>query len=336
MLRPKFRYFYAILPFMSNYIAIDIGGTQIRAGLYPPDSLIPIKLERTSTRHPSSTPLERLIDLIASIWPTDDKIACIGAAAPGPIDPRSGIIHEAPNIQGWINMPLQKHLEERFHVPVALGNDANLAAMGEWRYGAGKGHHDIVYLTISTGIGGGVIIDDQLMVGANGLAAELGHITVLPGGPMCGCGLRGHLEAVASGPAMAHWAEQELQRGVSSSLLPGPGLTAKAISSAASAGDSLAIAALARSGTFIGRAIADYLHIFNPSIVIIGGGVSKAGALLMDPMRFAMQENVLSPHYTENLILTTAALGDEAGLMGALALARSKTIETKTSPSTVN
>jgi glucokinase len=306
------------------YIAVDIGGTQIRAGLYPTDSLVPTKLQRTSTRHPSSTPLERLINLIASIWPEDGKIAAIGAAAPGPIDPRLGIIHEAPNIPGWVNMPLRKHLEERFQVPVALGNDANLAALGEWKYGSGKGHHDLLYLTVSTGIGGGVIIDDHLLVGANGLAAELGHVTVLPGGPLCGCGLRGHLEAVASGPGMARWVEGELQRGVPSSMQLGPGLTAKAIGNAASAGDTLAIAALSRTGTFIGRALADFLHIFNPSIVIIGGGVSQTGSLLLGPMLISMQENVISPHYTDDLILTTAALGDEAGLLGALALAHDR------------
>jgi glucokinase len=308
---------------MSNYIAIDIGGTQIRAGLYPQDGLTPIKLERTTTRHPTCTPVERLIDLIASIWPEGGEVASIGAAAPGPIDARLGIIREAPNIPGWINLSLGKLLQDRFHVPVALGNDANLAAMGEWRYGAGQGHHDVLYLTISTGIGGGVIIDDRLIIGANGLAAELGHVTVLPGGPLCGCGLRGHLEAVASGPGIARWVEQELQRGAASSLVPGPGLTAKAIGSAASNGDALAIAALARSGTFIGRAVADFLHIFNPSIVIIGGGVSLTGAFLLEPMRTSMKENVISPYYTDNLILTTAALGDEAGLLGALALAHS-------------
>jgi glucokinase len=308
---------------MSNYIAIDIGWTQIRAGLYPQDGLTHIKLDRTSTFHPTSTPLERLIELIASIWPAQDNVAAIGVAAPGPIDARLGIIREAPNIQGWNNLPLSKLIQDRFHVPVALGNDANLAAMGEWRYGAGRGHHDLIYLTISTGIGGGVIMDDRLIIGANGLAAELGHLTVLPGGPLCGCGQRGHLEAVASGPGMAHWVEQELQRGVTSTLQPGPGLTAKAIGSAASNGDALAIAAIARSGTIIGRALADYLHIFNPSIVIFGGGVSQTGSFLFDPLRAAMQESVMSPYYTENLVLATAALGDEAGLLGALALAHS-------------
>jgi glucokinase len=317
---------------MDTFIAVDIGGTQIRAGLYPLDSFTPIKLERTSTHQISTTPLERLNSLIASIWPHEGKVVGIGAASPGLIDPHQGIIREAPNIQGWVNFPLRQHLQERFQVPVYLGNDAKLAAMGEWKYGAGQGHHNLLYLTISTGIGGGVIIDDRLLVGADGLAAELGHVTVLPDGPLCSCGRRGHLEAVASGPGMTRWVEQELQRGAASRLAPGPELTAKAIGAAAASGDALAIAALARSGNFIGRALADYLHIFNPSIVIVGGGVSSTGDLLLEPIRLAMLENVLSQGYTENLILTTALLGDEAGLMGALALAHSQAAETLLHP----
>ena len=312
---------------MNTYIAVDIGGTHIRAGLYPLDTFTPIKLERTSTHYNSTTPLDRLITLIASIWPETGKVVGIGAASPGLIDPHHGIIQEAPNIQGWVNFPLRQNLQERFHVPVYLGNDANLAALGEWKYGAGQGHHNLLYLTISTGIGGGVIIDDRLLVGAQGLAAELGHVTVLPDGPLCSCGRRGHLEALASGPGITRWVEQELRSGAASRLTPGSELTAKAIGIAASSGDALAIAALARSGNFIGRALADYLHIFNPSIVIIGGGVSSTGDLLLEPMRLAMLENVISQAYTENLILTTTTLGDEAGLMGALALAHSQAKE---------
>jgi glucokinase len=317
---------------MDTFIAVDIGGTQIRAGLYPLDDFTPIKLERTSTHLVSTTPLERLISLVASIWPAEGEVVGIGAAAPGLIDPHQGIIREAPNIQGWVNFPLRQHLQERFQVPVSLGNDANLAAMGEWKYGAGQGHHNLLYLTISTGIGGGVIIDDRLLVGADGLAAELGHVTVLPDGPLCSCGLRGHLEAVASGPGMTRWVEQELQRGAVSRMAANPELTAKAIGAAAASGDALAIAALARSGNFIGRALADYLHIFNPSIVIVGGGVSSAGDLLLEPVRLGMLENVFSQSYTDNLVLTTALLGDEAGLMGALALAHSQAAGTQSLP----
>jgi glucokinase len=195
--------------------------------------------------------------------------------------------------------------------------------LGEWKYGAGRGHRHLVYLTISTGIGGGVIIDNRLLLGAHGGAAELGHITVLPDGPMCGCGLRGHLEAVAAGPAIARWVEEQLNNGVPSSLKKVKPLTAKDVGEAAKAGDSLAIYALERAGTFIGSLLGDYLHIFNPSVVIIGGGVSKTGDLLLKPMRTAMEKHVYSPFYLDDLVLTTAVLGDDVGLIGALALATS-------------
>ena len=307
---------------MSVIIAVDVGGTQIRAATYAQNETHPAQLDRIGTRDENSSPLERLIQLVESVWPEDDSVLAIGIAAPGPLDPHQGVIIAAPNIPGWIDFPLKKKVEEHFEVPVLLGNDANLAAYGEWRYGAGKGHHHLVYLTVSTGIGGGVIIDDQLLIGLRGMAAELGHVTVLPDGPMCGCGQRGHLEAIASGTAIAEWVKQELDLGAASSLTGVDAPTTKLIAQAAEEGDELAIAALARSGTYIGQALANYLHIFNPSIVIIGGGVSHSGSFLLDPMRVAMCEHVLSNEYVENLILTTAALGDEAGLMGALAFVR--------------
>ena len=307
---------------MSVIIAVDVGGTQMRAAVYSQYQNQPSRLDRIATRDKKTTPLERLIQLIESVWPANESVKAIGIAAPGPLDPNRGVIIAAPNIAGWVDFPLKKKLEDHFNVPVILGNDANLAAYGEWRYGAGQGHHHLIYLTVSTGIGGGIINDDRLLIGLSGMAAELGHVTVLPDGPMCGCGQRGHLEAIASGTAIAKWVELELSLGAASILPADQPITTKMVAQAAKKGDDLAVAALARSGTYIGQALADYLHIFNPSIVIIGGGVSLSGSLLMDPMRAAMCEHVLSEKYVENITLTTAALGDEAGLMGALALVR--------------
>lgn len=312
---------------MKRYIAVDVGGTQIRAACYPPNKLKPLKIARTTTQasdpeDPITSPLERIQNLIASIWPADGKVCAISVAAPGPVNPYQGIVVEAPNIPGWVNVPLQQKLSGRFKVPVVLGNDANLAALGEWKYGAGKGHHHLIYLTVSTGIGGGVIIDDRLLLGVHGLAAELGHTTVMIDGPLCGCGQRGHLEAVASGTAIANWVEAELSQGVQSILPIDKPVSAKKITEAAQKGDKLSIAALARAGHYIGRALADFLHTFNPSIIIIGGGVSKSGRLLLDPMYEAMKVHVLNPHYLDDLTLTTAVLGDETGLVGALALGR--------------
>jgi glucokinase len=304
-----------------NFIVADVGGTHIRTACFSIDSQTPRCVKKISTKGVDA-PHERLINLIASIIPVDEEIAAITVAAPGPTDPYEGIIFEAPNIPGWNNLPLKKIIQDRFNVPVAIGNDANLAALGEWRYGAGIGHRHLVYITVSTGIGGGVIIDNQLLLGVRGLAAEFGHITVIPDGPLCGCGQRGHLEAVTSGPAIARWVEQEINQGIPSSLSGCNSLTAKDVSLAAGKGDKLAQAALERSASYLGIAIADYLHIFNPSMVIIGGGVSQSGELFFAPLRTAMREHVLSSKYVEDLILTKASLGDEVGLMGALALAQ--------------
>jgi glucokinase len=304
-----------------NYIVADVGGTHIRAACFPIQSQVPIDVKRIPTQG-LEKPHERLINLIASIVPKDEEIAAITVASPGPLDPFEGIVYEAPNIPGWNNLPLKKLIQEQFNVPVAIGNDANLAALGEWRYGAGRGHRHLIYITVSTGIGGGVIIDNQLLLGIHGFAAELGHITVIPDGPLCGCGQRGHLEAVSSGPAIARWVEQELSQGIPSILSAIKPVTAKDVAIAASKGDELAQAALARGGSYLGIAIADYLHIFNPSIVIIGGGVSQSGESFFGPLRAAMSEHVLSRKYLENLTLTTSALGDDVGLMGALALAQ--------------
>lgn len=306
---------------MPSYIVADIGGTQIRVALFPADSQVPKQVKRTSTQGENIPALERIFRLIESIWPQDDQVLGIALAAPGPTDAREGIVFNAPNIPAWKNLPLRKHLQDRFKVPAAIGNDANLAAMGEWKFGAGRGHHHLVYITVSTGIGSGVIVEDQLLLGVRGLAAELGHITVMPEGPLCGCGQRGHLEAIASGPAIARWVEEEISQGVPTSMPTGRALTAKDISLAARQGDELAIAALARAGTYLGIAVTNCLHIFNPSIVIIGGGVTQSGEFLLGPMRTAIHEYIFSPQYLENLVLTTAALGDEVGLMGALALA---------------
>ncbi|HNT23449.1 MAG TPA: ROK family protein [Anaerolineales bacterium] len=304
------------------YLVADIGGTQMRAACFPVASPKPVRVEKIATQGDSGTSLERFLLLLESISPPGETIKAITVAAPGPSDPYTGILYEAPNIPGWNNMPLRKHIEDRFHVPTAIGNDANLAALGEWRFGAGQGHHHLIYITVSTGIGGGVIINDKLLLGVRGLAAELGHVTVVPNGPRCGCGQPGHLEAIASGPSIARWVREEIGKGVPSILSENKKISAKDVSVAAQRGDKLAAAALARAGNYLGVAIADWLHIFNPSAVIIGGGVVQSGQYLLDPLRVALHEHVLSAQYLDNLTLATAALGDDVGLKGALALAQ--------------
>lgn len=307
---------------MSYYLAIDIGGTRTRIACFSENNETPVKINRIDTKYSEEPILERLYDLIESTWPERDSVLGIGVAAPGPVDPYEGVIIEAPNISGWVNLPLREILEKRFKVPVKLGNDANLAALGEWKFGAGKGHKHLIYITVSTGIGGGIIVDNKLLLGVRGLAAELGHITVLPDGPMCSCGHRGHLEALSSGPAISKWVEGELKNGMPSILTLESNLSAKEIAIAARNGDRLAQSGFDRAGEFLGLALANYLHIFNPSIIILGGGVSQSGELLIDPVQRSLQENIMSPIYLKDLILKTSSLGDNVGLMGALALLR--------------
>ena len=307
---------------MSTHIAVDIGGTQIRAATYHIESQEPSKVIRIPTCDEHTTALDRVQQLISQVWPENDRVIAISVAAPGPTDPYRGVVIEAPNIPGWVDVPLRNYLENHFQVPVALGNDANLAALGEWMFGAGRGYTHLIYITISTGIGGGIIIDNRLLLGTHGLAAEIGHVTVIPHGPPCGCGGRGHLEAIAAGPAIATWVEQELENGVRSSILHDRPITARLVGEAAQNGDRLAVMAIARAANFIGVALSDLLHVFNPSAIIIGGGVSQTGPLLLKPMLEAMQNHVMNPGYLEDLVLRQAAFGDDAGLMGALALAR--------------
>lgn len=307
---------------MSVYIAVDVGGTHMRAASYDETGLKPIKHSRINTYQTGSSPFDRLVDLILSVYPVNKPVACIGVAVPGPVDPYTGTILSAPNIPDWKNFSLQNCLIDKFHVAVYLGNDANLAALGEWKYGAARGHHDVIYLTISTGVGSGIISNDNLILGSRGLGAELGHVTVLPNGPVCSCGQRGHLEAISSGPAIARWVEEQIRSGEKTCLSISSPLTAKDIAIAADNGDRLSMDAFERAATFIGNAVADLLHIFSPTMVIFGGGVSNAGALLLNPIHQAVHSRVMDPEYVKNLILTTAALGDDAGLMGALALAR--------------
>ena len=309
---------------MDTYIAADIGGTKLRVAVFPSHGVEPIHQKRIPTKGKGST-LERLFELITELWPNDGRVKGLAAAFPGPIDPYAGILLSAPNIPGWDQLPLQQLLHDRFQVPVAVGNDANLAALGEWRYGAGQGHHNLVYLTISTGIGGGVIINDHLLLGQRGLAAELGHVTILPDGPLCGCGQRGHLETVGSGTGIAYHFNEERAKGRNSILPLSPPASARDISKAADTGDLLAQEAMGRGGYYVGLGIANYLMIFNPSIVILGGGVSRAGKWFYDSLRKSMNEHAMRPEYVADLVVTQAALGDNSGLMGALALARELT-----------
>ena len=307
---------------MGTIIAVDIGGTHLRAALYEPDNTQSLVHERVETHAEEPGVYDRMQALIESIWPQDKEVKAIGIASPGPLDPHTGYILKTPNISEWQNFPLGPNLSAHFHVPAFLDNDANLAALGEWRFGAGRGHHDVLYLTISTGVGGGVIADDHLLQGYHGLATELGHTIIDPDGPLCSCGFAGHLEAFSSGPAIVRYVRQELQAGADSVLQADDSLTARVIADAAFHGDPLAISAYRRAGEYLGIGVASFLHAFDPSIVIFGGGVSQVGPLLFDSFEVSLKKRVFHPRYLEGLKIEMAALGDDAGLLGALALAQ--------------
>ena len=307
---------------MSPTIAVDMGGTHIRVAAYAPNSTKPLSHKRTKTLASEPGVYDRLVHAIESVWQKD--VSAIGIASPGPLDPHTGIILSTPNIAEWENFPLAPKLSKHFGVPVQLDNDANMAGLAEWQFGAGKGHHDLVYLTISTGIGGGVISNNRLLQGFRGMGAELGHMTIDVNGPLCGCGHPGHIESFSSGPSIARYVNEQIQAGQKSTLRSSPELSTVQIADAALKGDTLAVAAFERAGHYLGIAVANFLAIFDPSILVFGGGVSQVGDLLFKPFKVSLQKSVFHPHYLDDLVITKAALGDDAGLLGALALARMK------------
>jgi glucokinase len=308
---------------MGVIIGVDIGGTQLRVASFAEGSTIPVKVHRIPTHVVNENVLDRLIAAIDFVWP-QVPVDALSVACPGPLDPSLGIIHSTPNIPGWNKFPLMTKLENRFHIPVFLENDANLAALGEWSYGIGQGYDDLIYFTISTGIGGGVISGGHLLSGAHGMATELGHITVLSDGPLCSCGQQGHLEAISSGTGIAQYVKDRVCAGRISILTNEDTITARKVSQAAQQGDELCLEAFTFAGRYLGQAIADYLHIFNPSMLIFGGGVSQSHELLFPPMKKSLAERIMDPAYLNDLRLELAMLGDDAGLLGALAHARMK------------
>jgi glucokinase len=309
---------------MPTIVAVDIGGTQMRAAAYTQEQIHPIKQKKIPTLASKPGGLDRLIQVIEDVWPKDGDVAAIGLGSPGPLDPHTGYLLAPPNNPEWHNFPLTPSVEKHFGVKTFLDNDANLAGLGEYRYGVGKGHHHVLYITVSTGIGAGVITDDRLLQGYHGLAAELGHSIVDPDGPPCSCGFNGHLESFSSGPAIVKYVFGELEAGTRSVLKRDANMTARDVAEAAQQGDELAIKAYQRSGTYLGIGVASFLHAFDPSIVIFGGGVSQVGRLLFDPFEESLKKRVFHPRYLEGLVITTAQLGDDAGLLGARALAEMK------------
>lgn len=311
---------------MRPVVAVDLGGTNLRTAFYPTGDTPATRQHSRKTPAEAGPPavIEEIHAAIAAleIAPEEQDRMAIGIGAPGPLDSSRGVVLHAPNLPGWDAVPLGPVLEARWKCPVYLQNDANLAALGEWRFGAGRGVHHLIMLTIGTGIGGGVIVDDQLLSGGRGLAGEIGHIPVMLGGPTCSCGQRGHLEAVASGTAIA---EQVRARGGLQGKSPFASdmpevLTTEAIAAAARSGDRIAVDVLHAAAVAIGIALAGLVHVFNPQRIILGGGVSQAGASFLGEIERTVIESLMHSSFADGLDVVPTALGDEAGLLGAVAL----------------
>ena len=308
----------------SIYIAIDLGGTHVRAARCRADGTLEARAEQlTHAGEGQAAVIGRIVETARGVWP-DSPPAAIGIGAPGPTNPFTGVIYDAPNIPSFADLPLRDRLRDVFGVPVYVGNDANVAALAEWRYGAARGHANVVYLTISTGIGGGVIIDNKLLLGSEGLGAELGHVSVNYRGRPDKCGNIGCVEAYGAGPAIRLRAIERLVAGEASALRQRVQGDLEAVSvellhEAAQAGDAFAESVIRDAVEAIGFAVVSFLHIFNPSIVVIGGGVSNLGDRLFDPIRAVVKQHVIDSRFVVPIV--TAELGENVGLLGALALA---------------
>ncbi len=308
------------------FIGIDLGGTRIRAARYTADLALEQRTEtKTLAKEGQDAVIRRMIQEAQSVWPSDGAhVAGIGISAPGPVNPSRGVVVHPPNLKGWHDVPLVEIFQGQLGVPTYLGNDANVAALAEATMGAGRGYRDVLFFTISTGIGGGVISDGKLLIGSEGLGAECGHIIMVVDGRVT------DWEKEAAGPAIGRQAQEAIQKGEKSAMLEMAGgsidaITAKTVGEAAKAGDPLALKLIERAGWMIGLGIVSHLHLFNPRIIVIGGGVAKGtGDLLLRPMWQAIKQYALDSSYWEHLIIAEPLLGEDVSLVGAAALARNK------------
>lgn len=312
---------------MRQVIGVDLGGTQIRVASARTDGTIVRRLARLT--YAADGP-DRVLDRIRALVRTlaaNGGASAIGVGVPGPTDPFKGVLLMGPNLPGWKNVNLVHELAVLPGAEVYVGNDANLAALAEHRYGAGRGTEHMVYITVSTGIGAGVIVNGDLLLGRQGLAGELGHMTIDLQSDAPEHGLVGTLEGLASGPNFAHRARIALRDGAQSAAVEIAGgdvdaVTPAVLSRAADAGDEFARECYQNVGTMLGVGIVNILHTFNPERIVIGGGVwLHCRRLLEPPMWEVIHERAKATAYWEDLDIVTAAFGDEVGLLGAVALA---------------
>jgi glucokinase len=315
-------------------IGVDIGGTKIMTAVFTSAGKMTAR-EVAPTLAGEDVPaiIERLFRSIDAILDHNglvtSEVAGIGVACAGGIDSIRGVVvTPSPNIKHLANTPLAEILHEKYRVDTFIVNDASAAALGEHRYGAGRGVKDLVLFTLGTGIGGGIITDGRLYLGALGGAGELGHMTVDANGPLCGCGNTGCLEMLASGRAVERDAISRLKKGEKSILFDMANsnvasITAEQVGEAARNGDHLAVEVIKRAAYYLGIGMVNAVNIFNPEMVVCGGGMAELGDMLIGPGRRMVAKRAFSIS-SQAVRIVTAQLGNEAGVYGAAAFVRER------------
>ena len=312
---------------MGLTVGIDVGGTKIAGGVVDEQGHILATARRESPATDTDAIEHAIEDLVAELR-ADHEVVAVGVGAAGFVDSKRSTVLFAPNL-AWRDEPLRADLEKRIDLPVVIENDANAAAWGEFTFGAGEDVQDTLLVTVGTGVGGGIVLNGQLHRGAFGVAAEIGHMRVVPDGRICGCGNRGCWEQYASGTALVRDTKEQARQGslIARGLLDRAGgvvddINGPLITEAAREGDSFAREQLASLGKWLGEGIASLTAVLDPAVVVIGGGVSEAGDLLLDPVRAHFKANLTGRHYRPELEVRAALLGNKAGMIGAADLAR--------------
>ena len=306
---------------MKKYVfGVDIEGTTVKLGLFDVEGNVLDKWEiPTRTENGGEKILPDIADSIREKMKQIDKdfVAGVGVGAPGPVDGK-GIVHRAVNL-GWGTFSIKDTLEDLLNMPVMAGNDANVAALGEMWMGGGQGYRDLVVVTLGTGVGGGIIIDGKMLTGATGAGGEIGHIHVNDEEEeICGCGNKGCLEQYSSATGITRLANQLLASSDKDSVLRGGEVSAKTVFDAVKERDPLAVEVAEKFGKYLGDGLASIACVVNPEAIVIGGGVSKAGEILIDFIRPHYEKNVF--HGSRQVKFSLATLGNDAGIYGAAKL----------------
>jgi glucokinase len=309
---------------MGKRIGIDVGGTNVKIALVEEGKIIYSNSVPTYAKmgyeYTVNNIKQAIRDLMKETETNESNIEGIGFDFPGQVDYKTGVVKLAPNIPGWVNIPIAQMIEDEFHIPTKIDNDVRCAALGELKFGAGKGCENFICITVGTGIGSGIVINGQIVRGASNAAGELGHIKLKSnGGPLCGCGDSGCLEAYASGPAIVGMAYEYLKGGKSAKFaeMAGDGeITPYIVAKAAEAGDSVAKRIFETIGYRIGMGLVSVINLLNPERVIVGGGVAECGDLLLEPIRKTVKERAMKVA-GETVEIVPAELGNSAGVIGA-------------------